>query len=74
MKRILVLLILALFLFTAVLSAMAAEFKAGQEYILDQDSKAEGNLYVAGNNVNINGRIDGDFFGAGQTISITGEN
>jgi len=53
-------------------TSLAAEFKAGQTFSLYKDETISGNLYAAGRNVTIDGKVDGDLLTAGGNILING--
>lgn len=65
--------IAAVALFTTFNSVFAAQFSAGQEYILNKNEIIGSNLYSVGNNIIINGKIYGDLIGAGSNILVSGE-
>ena len=50
----------------------AAQFQAGQEYILDKNTTLDENLYIAGSNILINGNVNADVIAAGQTVNVYG--
>ncbi|NTU99205.1 polymer-forming cytoskeletal protein, partial [Candidatus Falkowbacteria bacterium] len=47
--------------------------RAGDSINLAKGEVIEGNLYVAGANLNIEGKVTGDVICAGQTVNISGE-
>ncbi len=51
----------------------AAEFRAGEEFALGQEKIVSDNLYTAGSNVILSGKVEGDLLAAGGTILFTGE-
>lgn len=51
----------------------AAEFRAGEEFALGKDKIISDNLYTAGSNVILSGKVEGDLLAAGGTILFTGE-
>ncbi|MFA5413505.1 MAG: polymer-forming cytoskeletal protein [Patescibacteria group bacterium] len=51
----------------------AAEFRTGEEFALGKDKTISDNLYTAGSNVILGGKIEGDFIAVGGTILFTGE-
>jgi cytoskeletal protein CcmA (bactofilin family) len=53
-------------------SALAFTAKAGDSINLAKGEVIDGNLYLAGANLNIEGKVTGDVICAGQTINITG--
>jgi len=53
--------------------AGAAEFRTGEEFALGKDKTISDNLYTAGSNVILGGKIEGDFIAVGGTILFTGE-
>jgi hypothetical protein len=71
-KKIFVCLAIAAMILT-VSPAGAAEFRAGEEFALGNDKTISDNLYTAGNNVILGGKIEGDFIAVGGTILFTGE-
>lgn len=50
--------------------ASAQSFRTGDNVAVGQNEVIEGTLYMAGNSLAINGRVNGDVFCAGQNISI----
>ena len=54
------------------LIAGAAYFRAGDSYTLRADAVVDDNLYVAGSNLFISGRVEGDIAGLGSAIVISG--
>lgn len=65
--------IAAIALFIINNTASAAQFSAGKEYTLNKNEVVGSNLYSAGNNIIISGKIYGDFIGAGNNILVSGE-
>ncbi|MFH0955720.1 MAG: polymer-forming cytoskeletal protein [Candidatus Falkowbacteria bacterium] len=55
------------------LAASAYSLKSGDSVYVAKDEVIEGNLYAAGANLIIDGRVTGDVFCAGQSITISGE-
>ncbi len=53
-------------------TALAFTAKAGDSINLAKGEVIDGNLYLAGANLNIEGKVTGDVICAGQTINITG--
>ncbi len=53
-------------------SASAAVFQAGQNYSLGSASVVNDNLYVAGANVSMAGKVSGDLLAAGANVAISG--
>ncbi|NTW22511.1 polymer-forming cytoskeletal protein [Candidatus Falkowbacteria bacterium] len=53
-------------------TALAFTAKAGDSVNLAKGEVIDGNLYLAGANLNIEGKVTGDVICAGQTINITG--
>ncbi len=51
----------------------AAEFRAGEEFSLGKNKTISDNLYTAGSNVILSGKVEGDVLAAGGTILFTGE-
>ncbi|MFC1986976.1 hypothetical protein ACFLVH_00270 [Chloroflexota bacterium] len=58
-------------LFTAV-PVLAADIRGGETITINNGEVVDGDLYVAGSDIIINGTINGDIFGAGRTITING--
>lgn len=54
------------------LSSHAAVYISQQNYTLDADEVAEGNIYAGGTSITINGTINGDFIAAGSTLTLNG--
>ena len=59
--------------FTFGLSAKALELKSGNLIHIQEDEFVSGNMYVAGNDVIVDGKIAGDLIGAAKSIVINGE-
>ena len=55
------------------LAASAYSLKSGDSVYVAKNEVVEGNLYAAGANLIIEGKITGDVFCAGQSINISGE-
>jgi cytoskeletal protein CcmA (bactofilin family) len=55
------------------LAVSAYSLKSGDSVYLAKDETVEGNLYAAGANLTIEGKVTGDVICAGQSINITGE-
>ncbi len=73
MKKLLWALLLTLpFVMAAPVAAHAFSVKAVDNYTLASTETSEGNLYVAGNMVKIDGHVTGDVIAAGQNITIEG--
>jgi cytoskeletal protein CcmA (bactofilin family) len=58
----------ALFAFAGLASAQS--FRTGDNVVVGRNEVVEGSLYMAGNSLTINGRINGDVFCAGQNITV----
>jgi len=69
-SKIFLFLLLGLLIWPA--SALAFTAKAGDSVNLAKGEIIDGNLYLAGANINIEGKVTGDVICAGQTINITG--
>ncbi|KKR91836.1 MAG: hypothetical protein UU95_C0036G0002 [Parcubacteria group bacterium GW2011_GWC2_42_12] len=55
------------------LAASAYSIKTGDSVYVPKDETIQGNLYAAGANLTIEGKVTGDVICAGQSINITGE-
>lgn len=55
------------------LIASAYTIKTGDSVYVSKDQTIEGNLYAAGSNLTIEGKVTGDVICAGQSINISGE-
>ncbi len=53
--------------------ALAADVRGGQSITIGRDEVIDDDLYIAGANVVIDGRVNGDVIAAGQTVLINGE-
>ena len=74
MKKTRLLIILPLlFLLLIPASVLAFEVKKGDVVYVAEDEVIEGNLYVAGSSITIDGKVNGDIYCAGQSIAINGE-
>ena len=73
-NRLLVLILfpLSLFIFAAPSSAKIVSRNA-TSYTLAADEVLEEDLFVAGETININGKVEGDLYAAGGVLNITGE-
>ncbi|MFA6106116.1 MAG: hypothetical protein WC745_00360 [Patescibacteria group bacterium] len=69
-KAILIFMISLAFAIPAGVSAY--EIRKGDTVIVPKDEIIDGNLYVAGANINIDGHVKGDVFCAGQSINLSG--
>jgi hypothetical protein len=49
---------------------LAFDGRSGDNVNVPQDEVVDGDLYVMGRNTVIDGTVNGDIFGAGQTITI----
>lgn len=66
--------ILAITIFLAMPSITHAySIKTENSIYVEKSEVIEGNLFAAGNNISIDGKVRGDVFCAGQNISINGE-
>ncbi|PIT93642.1 hypothetical protein COU00_03390 [Candidatus Falkowbacteria bacterium CG10_big_fil_rev_8_21_14_0_10_43_11] len=54
-------------------AAFAFEAKKGNNIYVGENETVAGNLYAAGVNVIIDGKVEGDVFCAGQSVTINGE-
>ena len=63
--------ILAIFLFIP-FSASASEYRTGEKVVVEAGKKIEGNLFVFGNEVTVDGDVLGDIYCAGKDIRING--
>lgn len=66
-------LITGLLLLLLPVSVLAYEIKTGDSVYVPAGETIEGNLYAAGSNINIHGKVMGDVICAGRSINITGE-
>lgn len=71
MKKAIIILALAIMLTPLTVSAYA--IKTDNSVYVPKTETIEGNLYAAGANVTVEGKINGDIICAGQTINISGE-
>lgn len=55
------------------LAASAFSVKRGDSIYVPKDETVEGNLYAAGSNLTIEGKVTGDVICAGQSITISGQ-
>lgn len=69
-KKILLFAILTLFVVTTPLVAFGATFKEGDDVTIAEDEVIDGDFYTAGGDLNVEGFVKGDFFGAGATIDV----
>ncbi|MFN0070247.1 MAG: hypothetical protein ACKVVP_01995 [Chloroflexota bacterium] len=53
-------------------TALASEFRAGDDVRVTQNETIDGDLYIAGSQVTIEGRVNGDLVVVGGTVRITG--
>ena len=51
---------------------MAADMRGGQAITIASDEVVNGDLYVAGSDIIINGTVNGDVWAAGRTVTING--
>jgi len=65
--------ILALIILLAPMAVLAYSVKTGDSVYLAKEEVLVGNLYAAGSNLTVEGKVDGDVICAGQSINITGE-
>ena len=65
--------ILALAMMITPLTVFAYSVKTGDSVYVPKDQTIEGNLYAAGANLTIEGKVEGDVICAGQSINISGE-
>lgn len=65
--------ILGLIVMLTPLTALAYSLKTGDSIYLPKDETIEGNLYAAGSNLTIEGKVTGDVICAGQSINISGQ-
>jgi hypothetical protein len=52
--------------------ALAFDARAGDTVTISSGEVVEGDLYLAGGNIIINGTVNGDIFGVGQSLTING--
>ena len=71
MKKAIILLALAIMLTPLTVSAYA--LKSGNSVYVPKGETVEGNLYAAGANITVEGKVTGDVICAGQTVNISGE-
>ena len=57
----------------AVGPATAIEFRGGQHVVVDTDEVILDDLYVTGETVTVNGRVEGDMIASGQQVWVNGE-
>ncbi|MFQ6082418.1 MAG: hypothetical protein ACE5WD_03555 [Candidatus Aminicenantia bacterium] len=73
-KKIILLIILTLILFLLLCAnSWATQFKGSSHFSVAKDEVIEGDLFVGGAIINIDGVINGDLFFGGNTININGE-
>ncbi len=70
MKRLLSITLLAILV--SPFAALAAEFKAGEQYTLRKGETVNQNLYAAGGSVTVEGDVKGDLLVAGGMVIVTG--
>lgn len=70
--RFLTALLVALIASLSPLPALAAEFRAGEDVRVEANEVIDGDLYVAGGQVTVDGRVNGDLVVAGGAVRITG--
>jgi len=51
---------------------LAADFRGGDTITVASGEVVDGDLYVAGSDIIINGTVNGDIFGAGRSLTING--
>jgi hypothetical protein len=56
----------------AALPALAADFRGGDAVIVARGEVVDGDLYVSGADIIIDGTVNGDIFGAGRSLTING--
>ncbi len=71
-RKKLIFLCFALFLLVLPISVLAFEVKSGETIQVAEGEEINGNLYIAGNTISIDGTIKGDLFCGGQTVNING--
>ena len=54
-------------------TASALDWRTGDSVIVAQSEVIQDDLYIAGNNVQINGTVNGDVMVAGRTVTINGD-
>lgn len=64
---------MSLLLLLLPVGVLAYEIKTGDSVYVPAEETIEGNLYAAGSNINIQGKVNGDVICAGRSINITGE-
>ena len=72
MKRLTYLLSVGLFMLTLVPTALAADFRGGDEVVVAADEVIEDDLYAGGATVTINGTVQGDVIASGRTVTVNG--
>ncbi len=72
MKKIIYLLSAFLFL-TFTNPALAVQFKSGDSLTFDKATSIEETVFVSGNNINFDSKLNGDLICAGRNITITGD-
>jgi hypothetical protein len=66
----LALVVMAIPLLAFVGTTHAGDFRSGDNAIIGKDEVIDHTLFIAGNNVEINGEVKGDIFCAGQNITV----
>jgi len=72
-KIVLSLATLAIFTMIPFTAARAFDVRSGNNVIVDANETVDGNLYAAGAQVVVDGKVNGDIFCAGSTVTINGE-
>lgn len=71
-RKLVILLVTALFVLCLATPAWAVETRSG-DMVMVPEGNIQGPLFAAGDNIVINADVDGDVFTAGQTITINGK-
>ncbi len=69
-KKFIFLAVLAFFILGIPLFTLGATFKNGDNVTVSEDEVIDGDMYIAGSNLNIKGFIKGDLFSAGGTVDV----
>ena len=69
-KGTVVLLIIMLITLLMAVPVLAAELRSGETIIIASGEEIDDDVYITGNNITVNGTINGDLIVAGGTITI----
>lgn len=69
--RLFILFLISIFILPV--SALAFEVKKSEKVYVAEEEVIEGNLYVLGSSITVDGKVNGDIYCAGQNILINGE-